>query len=262
MDDLTFRLPGLKRTRGETADFEGPLSLILQLLSRNRVEIQDIRIGDILDQYMAWLAGMERMDLEVTGEFITMASYLLYIKARTLLEGTREVEELDELISSLEAQKRKETLERMKLAAEWLGGRSGLGEGIFIRAQEPIDGPPEYRAHSPALLLRALGEITGREREAASLPRTVPVPAPLAYSIRDKSDEILLRLRDRGRVSLAELFAESRSRSELTAAFLSVLELYRAEQIGLLDTENGLEVLAAPAADPAGDRDGGNAHGS
>ena len=243
MDDLTFRLPGLKSAKGELTDFEGPLSLILQLLSRNRVEIQDIRIGDILDQYMEWLAGMERMDLEVTGEFITMASYLLYIKARTLLEGTRDVEELGELISSLEAQQRKETLERMKQAAAWLSGRSSLGEGLFLRAPEPISGPPEYRyAHQPRELIRALREIMSREKESASQPGTVLMPAPLAYSIRDKTDEILLRLRDRGRVPLAELFRESRSRSELTAAFLAVLELYRAEQIGLADTDKGIEL--------------------
>ena len=243
MDDLTFHLPNLVNNKGEQTDFTGPLSLILQLLSRNKVEIKDIRIGDILDQYLAWLATMERMDLEVTGEFITMASYLLYIKAKTLLEGTRDVEELGELISSLEAQQRKETLERMKSAADWLGGRSSLGEGIFIRPPEPITGPPEYTyAHEGRELLRALTEMAGRERETASLPRAVPMPAPLAYSIQDKSDEILLRLRDRGRVSLAALFSESRSRSELTAAFLAVLELYRAEQIGLRDTEDGVEL--------------------
>ncbi len=243
MDDLTFRLPGLKSAKGELTDFEGPLSLILQLLSRNRVEIQDIRIGDILDQYLEWLAGMERMDLEVTGEFITMASYLLYIKARTLLEGTRDVEELDELISSLEAQQRKETLERMKQAAFWLSGRSGLGDGLFLRAPEPISGPPEYTyAHRARELIRALREIMSRERAEGEAPRTVPMPAPLTYSIRDKSDEILLRLRDRGKFPLQELFSASRSRSELTAAFLAVLELYRAEQIGLADTENGIEL--------------------
>jgi segregation and condensation protein A len=243
MDDLTFHLPNLVNSKGEQTDFTGPLSLILQLLSRNKVEIKDIRIGDILDQYLAWLDGMERMDLEVTGEFITMASYLLYIKAKTLLEGTRDVEELGELISSLEAQQRKETLERMKLAALWLGGRSSLGEGILIRPPEPITGPPEYRyAHHGLELRRALREIMSRERDAASPPRTVPMPAPLSYSIRDKSDEILLRLRDSGRLSLEALFSESRSRSELTAAFLAVLELYRAEQIGLMDTEGGIEL--------------------
>ena len=243
MDDLTFHLPNLVNSKGEPADFTGPLSLILQLLSRNKVEIQDIRIGDILDQYLAWIAGMERMDLEVTGEFITMASYWLYIKAKTLLEGTRDVEELGELISSLEAQQRRETLERMKQAAFWLGGRGSLGEGIFIRSPEPITGPPEYRyAHQGRELLRALKEIMSREREGKSLPGAVPLPAPLTYSIRDKSDEILLRLRDEGKVSLDVLFAESRSRSELTAAFLAVLELYRAEQIGLRDTEDGVEL--------------------
>ena len=243
MDDLTFRLPGLRSVKGEPTDFEGPLSLILQLLSRNRVEIKDIRIGDILDQYLEWLAGMERMDLEVTGEFITMASYLLYIKAKTLLEGTRDVEELGELISSLELQQRKETLERMKSAAGWLSCRSGLGEGLFLRPPEPISGPPEYNyAHQGRELLRALREIMSREREKAELPRTVPMPAPLAYSIREKSDEILLLLRDRGKLPLEALFRGSRSRSELTAAFLAVLELYRAEQIGLADTEDGIEL--------------------
>ena len=243
MDELTFHLPGLRSSRGETTDFEGPLSLILQLLSRNRVEIKDIRIGDILDQYMAWLDGMERMDLEVTGEFITMASYLLYIKAKTLLEGTRDVEELGELISSLEAQQRKETLERMKQAAVWISGRAALGEGLFLRPPEPISGPPEYRyAHQGRELLQALLEIMSRERESAAAPRTVLMPAPLTYSIQDKSDEILLRLRDRGNVPLFQLFRESRSRSELTAAFLAVLELYHAEQISLRDTESGIEV--------------------
>ncbi len=243
MDDLTFHLPNLVNVKGEQTDFTGPLSLILQLLSRNKVEIKDIRIGDILDQYMEWLSRMERMDLEVTGEFITMASYLLYIKAKTLLEGTRDVEELGELISSLEEQRRKETLERMKQASLWLGGRTGLGEGIFIRSPEPITGPPEYRyAHHGQELLHALKEIMSRERETLSAPRSVPIPAPLAYSIRDKTDEILLRLRDRGKVSLTDLFSESRSRSELTAAFLAVLELYRAEQISLQDTEAGVEL--------------------
>jgi len=241
MDELTFHLPNMVNNKGEQMDFTGPLSLILQLLSRNRVEIKDIRIGDILDQYMAYLDTMERMDLEVTGEFITMASYLLYIKAKTLLEGTRDVEEMGQLISSLEAQQRKETLERMKLAADWLGGRAHLGEGAYPKPPEPITGPPEYRrSHQPAELLKALREIVGRERELAAAPRSVPMPAPLTYSVQEKSDEILMCLRDRGRVDLFTLLHESRSRSELTAAFLAVLELYRGEQIGMVETESGI----------------------
>lgn len=243
MDDLNFHLPNLLTGKDGQTDFNGPLSLILQLLSRNRVEIQDIRIAEILEQYMAYLAEMQRLDLEIAGEFITMASYLLYIKAKTLLEGTRDVEEMGELISSLEAQQRRETLERMKLMALWLGERSDRGEGLFVRPQEPISGPPEYKhSHDPKELLQALTDIVGRERETAAAPGRVLVPAPLTYSIHDKSDEILLRLRDAGGIQMETLFSESRSRSELTAAFLAVLELYRMERIGLRETESGIEL--------------------
>ena len=65
----------------------------------------------------------------------------------------------------------------------------------------------------------------GREREAAAVPRSVPMPAPFTYSIREKSDEILLRLRAVGRLSLTDFYRESRSRSEVVATFISILEL-------------------------------------
>ena len=108
MTDPVFHLDGIVRTRESMEDFDGPLSLILQLLARNKVEIKDIRIAEILDQYLEYLAEMERMDLEVASEFVAMASYLMYIKARTLLQGAEEVEELDTLINSLEEQKRRQ----------------------------------------------------------------------------------------------------------------------------------------------------------
>lgn len=244
MDDLTFRLPALVKVKGEQTDFEGPLSLILQLLSRNRVEIRDIRITDIVDQYLAYLREMQHMDLEIAGEFLTMASYLLYIKAKTLLEGTQEVEELGSLISSLEAQQRKETLERMKGAAVWLSIQSARGEGLFVRGPEPLRGQPEYRyQHKAEELIAALLEAMGREKEAAAVPRKVYLPAPLVYSVGEKSEEILLLLRDEGPLELQTLFRRSRSRSELAAAFLAVLELYHGERIGFRDTEKGISLV-------------------
>ena len=79
MDNPNFHLEGVLREKGEMSDFEGPLSLILMLLSKNKIEIRDIKITDILDQYMDYLAQMESMDLEIASEFIQMASHLLYI---------------------------------------------------------------------------------------------------------------------------------------------------------------------------------------
>ena len=79
MDNPTFHLDGVVKDRNELQDFDGPLSLILMLLSKNKIEIRDIKISEILDQYLEYLDRMEKMDLEITSEFVQMASHLLYI---------------------------------------------------------------------------------------------------------------------------------------------------------------------------------------
>ena len=91
MDNPSFFLEGVVKDKNELQDFEGPLSLILLLLSKNKIEIRDISISDILDQYLEYLGKMQSMDLEIASEFVQMASHLLYIKTRTLLSGDEEV---------------------------------------------------------------------------------------------------------------------------------------------------------------------------
>ena len=87
MEDLTYHLEGILKTKDDIQDFEGPLTLILMLLQKNKIEIRDIVISDILDQYTDYLNQMEKMDLEIASEFVQMAAHLLYIKTRTLLAG-------------------------------------------------------------------------------------------------------------------------------------------------------------------------------
>ena len=91
MENPTFYLEGIVKEKNELQDFNGPLSLILMLLSKNKIEIRDIKISEILDQYLEYLAEMERMDLEIASEFVQMASHLLYIKTKMLLAGEKEV---------------------------------------------------------------------------------------------------------------------------------------------------------------------------
>ena len=102
MENPTFYLEGIVKEKNELEDFNGPLSLILMLLSKNKIEIRDIKISEILDQYLEYLAEMERMDLEIASEFVQMASHLLYIKTKMLLAGEKEVSELEERSCSLE----------------------------------------------------------------------------------------------------------------------------------------------------------------
>ena len=104
MENPVFKLEKVVRSRTEEMqDFEGPLDLILFLLSKNKMEIQDISISMICDQYLKWLEQRQRMDLEVASEFVTMASHLVYIKTRMLLsiEDEEVQSEMDALIQSL-----------------------------------------------------------------------------------------------------------------------------------------------------------------
>lgn len=243
MQNPTFHLDAVVKSKEALEDFDGPLSLILLLLGKNKVEIKDIKIAVILEQYLDYLAGMESMDLEVASEFITMASQLMYIKARTLLKGTEEIEEMDSLISSLEEMKRRELLERMKAAAALLAELTEKGEGIYVKAQEVLEPRRDYTfSHNAQELISALYDMLGREKAKAEPIARIAVPARLVYPVGEKSDEILLSLRDGGMQRLEGLFSASRDRSELAATLMAILELYRSERITLEDTENGIVV--------------------
>ena len=104
MDSPIYHLEKVVRAQtDDMEDFTGPLDLILSLLAKNKMEIQDIQISLILDQYMAWIEKRRALDLEVASEFITMASQLMFIKTRMLLSIHDEeaLSELDQLIASL-----------------------------------------------------------------------------------------------------------------------------------------------------------------
>lgn len=229
MSDPTFRLEGVMKSSDQPADFEGPLSLILMLLSKNKIEIRDISISQILDQYLAYLDSMEQMDLEIASEFVQMAAYLLYIKTKTLLTGEEEVSELAELMNSLTQLRCRDVRESVKTVLPTLSEASEKGFLLFTRPQEPLDKRArtyDYR-HEGADLLRALLSVFSRGgAKAPGLPELNRLaPSRIVYGVREKSREILERLRGGAAVKLRDLYLEGRSRSEVVATFISVLEL-------------------------------------
>ena len=152
-----------------------------------------------------------------------------------MLVAEQEISELEELMASLEKLKNKEALARIRAVAEELAPFWEKGRDSFQKPQESIEPDREYKyEHQPRQLLEALASMADRLK-ASELITLVPMPERIEYSVEEKTDEIISRLKKRGRVSLSALFKEAKSRSELVAVFVSVLELYRECRINLDD---------------------------
>ena len=246
MGEPKYRVEGIVRTRTEEMeDFEGPLDVIFLLLSKNKIEIQDVSITAILEQYLAYLDEMKRLDMEIASEFITMASHLMLIKTKMLLSAAEQEEaqnELDLLRQSLVERQRKEAMEQIRVAVAQLEPRNEIGRCIFTKEPEPLRRDRTYRyKHVPGDLLRALDLIT--ERNSRQLPPpTVNFKGIVGnepYPFGRKTGEVLRQLVLRGVERLKALFRGNRSRSEIVATFLAILDLCKTNTVTLEDDVNG-----------------------
>lgn len=246
MGEPQYRLEGIVRTKAETMeDFEGPLDVIFELLSKNKIEIQDVSITAILEQYLGYLDEMKRLDMEIASEFITMASHLMLIKTKMLLSAAEQAEaesELDLLRQSLVERRRKEAMEQLRLAITELEPRSEIGRCLFTKDPEPLRKDKSYRYQHDVLdLLRALDNIAQRSQNQLPPPtsnfRGIVGKEP--YPIGRKTGEVLRQLLLHGMERLKNLFRGNKSRSEVVATFLAVLDLCKTNAVTLEDDING-----------------------
>ncbi len=240
MDNPIFKLEKVVQTKATEGleDFEGPLDLILFLLSKNKIEIQDIPIALILEQYLAYLEQRQQMDLEVASEFVTMAAHLMYIKTRMLLsiEDEEAQSEMDALIKSLEERQRGESYLKIKQLTERLGPMSEFGRNVLTRGPEPMERGKIYEYdQEPGDLIIAMQEVLDRRGQLDNPPLHVfdEIVRREPYSVESKARELLHRLKSGGITRFLLLFRGSKSRSELVATFMAVLELCRSRMIRL-----------------------------
>ena len=251
MENPVFKLEKVVRGREEEMqDFEGPLDLILFLLGKNKMEIQDISISLICDQYLQWLEQRQKMDLEVASEFVTMASHLVYIKTRMLLsiEDQEAQSEMDALIQSLEERRRSESYGRIKAMAARLAPMGEFGRNILTRDPEPVERGKIYEYHQqPGDLVLAMAEIQNRAERRLPPPQSAfqAIVRHEPYPVESKAKEILQRLKRHGVTRFLLLFRGNRSRSEVVATFLAVLELCRAHVLHLAGSETDCTVRQA-----------------
>lgn len=229
MENPNFYLEGIVKEKDTLQDFEGPLSLILMLLQKNKIEIRDLRVSDILDQYLLYLNEMQSLDLEVSSEFVQMASHLLYLKTRELLTVEEEANELELLMQSLEQLQARDRFMALRSVIPWMKRASDHGLLFITKPPEPIQNDKsEYTyKHQPVELLKSILAVW--TRDSASIPVSedrffAAVPRRMTFSLREKSRQLLMSLRE-GQKTVLSFYQQCKSESELVATFIAILEL-------------------------------------
>ena len=250
METPIYHLEGVVKAKEQNMeDFVGPLDLILHLLSKNKMEIQDIQISLILDQYLAWMDRRRELDLEVASEFVTMAAQLVYIKTRMLLSIHDEeaMSEMEQLIATLEAHQRNENYLKIKAVVPALESRYQVGRDYLTKGPEAIQPDKVYRyVHDREDLLRAVTAVLARSDNKLPPPVSAfqGIVGREPYPVADKAGEIVRRLIRLGVTRFRALFQGSRSRSEVVATFLAVLELCKAHRLRLAGTEEDCTITS------------------
>ena len=222
MEKISYRLDS----------FEGPLDLLLTLIQKNKVSILDIPIADITDQFIEIVESDENAGLDETGEFLVMASQLLYIKSKMLLPKPDEDEEED---PRADLAQRLLEYKKYKEASEELRKTEFSTWHMIFRDSEKIDFPlPEYnRSHETNELILAFENIMSRK-----LRRMKPEKRAFSgivgrekVSIDDMVDKICKRLSKKKKISFSSLFEEDMSKPEMIATFLAVLEMIKLSKL-------------------------------
>ncbi len=224
MEKLSYKLP----------DFEGPLDLLLYLLSQHKLNICDIQISKLLEQYMEHINAMQQQDMEIASEFLTMASRLVHMKTISLLPKHEEIEELTEqLVTQLV------DYQQCKLMAQIL--KDQLKTGIFIREQMKLKKDLTYRSvHETHELLVAYQNAVGKGKRflpppAESFSGIVATPT---VSVTSQMIHVLRYLWKNAKISYTYLFERAESKSQMVAIFLAVLELVKGKRVRVED-DNG-----------------------
>lgn len=208
--------------------FEGPLDLLLNLIAKNKLNIYDIPIAELLEQYMAQIHEMQAADMDVASEFLEMAARLVHIKSISLLPKKEEEAALKQELTGqlLEYQQCKEAAMRLR-------ERFSL-DGI-VRAQADIPADLTYkRHHKPQELLSAYLSMLGKKKPPEPQKPEDTISKLITRRVVSVASQIVFVLRSlwkKRHVSLKELFRGKNDPSERVAAFLAVLELVKDKRL-------------------------------
>ena len=218
--------------------FEGPLDLLLHLIRKNELNIYDIPISLITEQYLQFIEVMQELSLDVAGEFLVMASTLIHIKSRMLLPRAEPIQD-----ESLDAEDPREALvrrllehQKYKAAAELLHERETLRSAQYIRPDARVADAAgdDYEPELEVDLFGLLAAFRGVLERANRRPRMVLPPEQM--SIEDRIAQLLDRLSETEACGFEDLFARDDTRGAMIVTFLALLEMIRLKLIRVFQT--------------------------
>ena len=219
--------------------FEGPLDLLLQLIARNKLNIYDIPLTELIDQYLEQINQFQNEEMEISSEFLEMASRLLYIKTVSLLPKHDEIVKLKEELTG-------ELLEYMvcqQIARQFATMQDGFER--FVRKPEELEFDKTYElTHSSDVMYVSYLSAVGRGQRKLP-PSTAPFTKIVAKKIVAVSTRIVFVIRNLwtgGTKKLDSLYRTAHSRSELVATFLAVLELCKANRVRIDGEADNAEI--------------------
>lgn len=211
----------------KVGDFEGPLDLLLFLISKHKLNINDIEISELLTQYLDAIEQMQNADLELKSEFLEMAARLVYIKTVSLLPKHEEAAELKKELEGqlLEYQLCREIAEKLAIM--------GKENHVYVRVPMKIKLDPTYQGnHAPDELMAAYLMVVGKAKRRLPPPVSAfsGIVSRRVVSVTSKIVYVLKKLYRTGQMSYDEFFTVP-DRSELVATFLAMLELMKSHRI-------------------------------
>lgn len=211
--------------------FEGPLDLLLHLIRKNKVDIYDIPIALIMDQYLKYLDMMRSLSIDVAGEFLEMAATLAYIKSRMLVPRVGSEEEDQEEDPRLELVRPLLEYAKIKEAAEILAGSLQLDRDVYVRnipAEElwGTNGSEEIAEVGLFSLVKAFHEVLKRAEPGEFMEVSADT-----MRLKDKISELMEILSGVTSITFHELFAKRIRKMELILTFLAILELVRLQMV-------------------------------
>jgi segregation and condensation protein A len=235
--------------------FEGPLDLLLYLIRKNEIDIYNIPIALITEQYLSYLDMMRSLNLDLAGEYLVLASTLIHIKSKLLLppvEGEGEEEEGEDPRTELVQQLLE--YQAFKDAALTLEGRPLLERDVFTRGAPPEALAPGEASEEAVVEVDVFELFTAFRRIVATLDNKEELEIDVEkISLADRINEILVRLTEEGQATFEELLGEKRERRRIVYTFLAILELMKLRMIRACQAGSFGPIRIFPAVEEQGE---------